>query len=229
MGKAATNSAEMADITIGEHAMTNHKPDTDQLVAMAADGDTDACDELFDRHRDRLRHMVTSRLDRRLAARVDPSDVVQEAMAEAAEKLPTYHRTHPLPFYPWLRKLAWDRLVELHRWHFRQKRSVGREEPFDMRPTDESVHQLAGGLIARQTSAGGKLVRRELVERAHLALDRLEAGDREILLLRQIEQLSTSEAASVLSLSVTATKSRHFRAMQRLLRNLGSLTGETEA
>ena len=32
----------------------------------------------------RLRQMVTVRLDRRLAARVDPSDIVQEALADAA-------------------------------------------------------------------------------------------------------------------------------------------------
>ena len=39
-------------------------------------------------HRDRLRRRVTVRLDLHLAARVDPSDVVQETLTEALRKLP---------------------------------------------------------------------------------------------------------------------------------------------
>src|SRR5205823_9047828 len=93
-------------------------------------GDESAGHELLARHRDRLRRMVALRLDRRLAARLDPSDVVQEALADAARKLPAYLRDRPLPFYPWLRRLAWERLVKLHQRHVGAgRRSVTREEP----------------------------------------------------------------------------------------------------
>ena len=61
--------------------------------------------------------MVAVRADPRLAARVDPSDVVQEALMDAAGKLGRYLATKPLPFYPWLRQLALERLVNLHRRH----------------------------------------------------------------------------------------------------------------
>ena len=59
-----------------------------------------------DRYRDRLRRLVAVRLDPRLAARADASDVVQEALADAARKLDGYLRDRPIPFYPWLRQLA---------------------------------------------------------------------------------------------------------------------------
>jgi DNA-directed RNA polymerase specialized sigma24 family protein len=62
-------------------------PDTDQLLADASRGDAAARDRLLERHRRRLRQLVAVRMDRRLAARVDPSDVVQEALAEAAAVL----------------------------------------------------------------------------------------------------------------------------------------------
>ena len=61
--------------------MTRHEPDTERLLEAAHSGDRSARGRLLERHRARLRRMVAVRLDRRLAARVDPSDVVQEALA----------------------------------------------------------------------------------------------------------------------------------------------------
>ncbi len=58
--------------------MTRPEPDTDVLLAEVSRGDASARSRLLDRHRDRLRQMIAVRLDQRLAARVDPSDVVQD-------------------------------------------------------------------------------------------------------------------------------------------------------
>src|SRR5438309_806980 len=91
------------------------EPDTEELLNRAASGDRLARDQLWGRHRERLRNMVALRLDRRLAARVDPSDVVQEAILEADQLLSAYLEERPLPFYPWLRRLAWKRLMKLYK------------------------------------------------------------------------------------------------------------------
>jgi RNA polymerase sigma-70 factor (ECF subfamily) len=97
--------------------------------------------------------MVAVHLDRRLAARVDPSDVVQEALLYAAQALDDYLRERPSPFYPWLRQLAWERLIELHRRHLHaQRRSVKREEPLALHLSDESAQQLVDRVLARQSS-----------------------------------------------------------------------------
>ncbi|HTK74137.1 MAG TPA: sigma-70 family RNA polymerase sigma factor, partial [Gemmataceae bacterium] len=58
--------------------------------------------------------------------------------------------------------------------------------------------------------------------RVRSALDRLSAVDREILILRHAEQLSSKEAAAVLGVSEAAVKSRHLRALERLREALGS-------
>ncbi len=106
------------------------EPDTDALVARAERGDLRAGHDLLARHRKRLRRTVALRMDRRMAVRIDQSDVVQDVLMSAALKLPEYLRSRPLPFYPWLRQLAFDRLVELGRVHVQaKKRSVCREEP----------------------------------------------------------------------------------------------------
>ena len=94
---------------------TRPEPDTDVLLDAAAGGDAAARGRLLERHRARLRRMLALRLDRRLAARVDPSDLVQETLAEADKRLDAYLRDRPLPFYPWLRQIAGNRLADARR------------------------------------------------------------------------------------------------------------------
>jgi RNA polymerase sigma-70 factor (ECF subfamily) len=199
--------------------MRSVDPDTDVLLEMARGGDAPAREQLLSRHRARLLRMVAVRLDRRLAARVDPSDVVQEALAEAARRMPEYLRDGPLPFYPWLRRLAWERLVKLHRRHRARKRSVLREEDWPL--PDESAAELAQRLLASGTSPSRRIVRQELRERVRAALAELAARDREVLVLRYLEQLSTAETAAVLDISEGAVKVRHLRALERLRGLLG--------
>ena len=166
------------------------QPDTEELLDRAGRGDAAARQLLLERHRDRLRRMVAVRLDRRLAARVDPSDIVQEALAEAAARLADYLRDRPLPFYPWLRQIAWDRLVEAHRRHLRAgRRSVAREVPGTCPLPDESVGRLADRLVASGTSPSRRLIRAELRDRLQAALDRLPPRDREVLVMRHLEQM----------------------------------------
>ena len=73
-------------------------PDTEELIELTAQGDAEAREQLLVRHRKRLLKMVAVRLDRGVAARLDPSDVVQEALAEAAQHLDEFLRTRPLPY-----------------------------------------------------------------------------------------------------------------------------------
>jgi RNA polymerase sigma-70 factor (ECF subfamily) len=118
--------------------------DTEELLARARarDGDAAARQQLLVRHWDRLCRMVAVRLDRRLAARVDPSDVAQEALLEASQKLSDYLRQRPLPFYPWLRRLAWEHLVKTHQRHLAaRKHSAGREGPCLPGLSDESAQR----------------------------------------------------------------------------------------
>jgi RNA polymerase sigma-70 factor, ECF subfamily len=202
--------------------MVPEEPEVEDLLRRAGEGDSAARDALLGRHRRRLRQMVGVRRDRRLAARCDPSDVVQEALTDAARELPDFLRQRPVPFYAWLRQLAWERLIELHRRHVRaQKRSVIREEPIGEALPDESVYALADRLLARGSSPSRQALRRELIGRVRIALEQLAAHDREVLVLRHLEQLAVKEIAAVLKISEGAVKVRHLRALERLRDLLG--------
>jgi RNA polymerase sigma-70 factor (ECF subfamily) len=167
--------------------------------------------------------MVAVRIDERLSARVDPSDVVQEALAAAYERIAQYLRDQPVPFYTWLRQIAWDRLLDLHRRHISAgNRSVRREELSGL--SDMSALQLASRLLKKDTGPLQRLLRQELLARVRTALDRLHDDDREILILRHLEELSGVECAAILGLSETAAKQRHLRAVRRLRRLLDDET-----
>ena len=195
--------------------MTSAQNDTRDLLERTARGDGAARQDLLGRHRDRLRRMVAVRLDPRLAPRVDPSDIVQEALTDAALRLDDYLREPPLPFYPWLRQFAWERLVKAHRRHLRsQRRSVTREEPMPL--PDESVRQLARRLLADDTSPSRRLIRDERRAELRAALAALDPRDREILVLRHLEQMETAEVAAVLGLNEGAVRTRQYRALLRL-------------
>jgi RNA polymerase sigma-70 factor (ECF subfamily) len=189
---------------------------TEDLIQRAGEGERAATEELLARNRERLRRMVALRMDARLATRVDASDVVQEALGEASRKLPEYVRSRPLPFYPWLRQIAWDRLVDMHRRHVRaQKRAAGREHRRYALP-DRSAMALADQLLASGTSPSAHIAREELRDRMRTALSELPRRAREVLILRHLEQLSTREIASVMGMTEGAVKTQHVRALQRL-------------
>ncbi len=210
--------------------MTPTMPDTEELLQHASQGDAQARGRLLARHRERLRKMVAWRLNRQLAARVDPSDVVQEVLAEADRKLGRYLRERPLPFLPWLRQLAWEHLATLHRRHVRaQRRSVRREEPGVIALPDESAAELAGRLVDSASSPTQHVVRQELRQRVREALSRLPERDREVLVLRHLEELSVADTAEVLGISPGAAKVRHLRALQRLRALLDEAQGESES
>ena len=187
------------------------------LIERASQGDEAACEQLMGVHRDRLRKMVALRMDRRLAARIDASDIVQDALAEASRHLADYLQCRPLPFYPWLRRLAWERLVAMNRRHVQAgKRSVVREERYGAAAGDASAIALVDRLAAQHSSPSAQMTHAEFRDRVQGALATLDPRDREILVLRYLEQLSTHEAAAVLGLTDSGVKSRLMRALIRL-------------
>jgi RNA polymerase sigma-70 factor (ECF subfamily) len=209
--------------------MTTDQPDTDELLRRVGDGDRHARGELLQRHRPRLRRLIALRMDPRLAARLDPSDVVQESLAEADRRLGRYLRERPLPFYPWLRQIALERLVGQHRRHVRAgKRSVLREEAEPLRLPNESADELAERLLAGGDSPSAGLLREELRGRVRVALEALPGPDREVLLLRYLEQMTAGEVAAVLGITEAAAKKRALRALRRLRGALGDETSGGE-
>jgi RNA polymerase sigma-70 factor (ECF subfamily) len=158
--------------------------------------------------------MLAVHMDARLRSRIDPSDIIQDALLEASRRLEGYLRDRPLPFYPWLRQIAWERLVHVHAEHLRAgKRTVAREVA---RTPDHSMMNLADQLAGSITSPSGRVVRGELRHRLRAALVALAPSERDVLVLRYLEQLSIQDIAAVLGISDAAASKRHIRGLEHL-------------
>jgi RNA polymerase sigma-70 factor (ECF subfamily) len=203
---------------------------TDELIARARAGDRSALNEIFEKYRDRLRRMVEMRLDWKLRARLDPSDIIQDAYLDVASRIDDYLRNPKLPLLLWLRLVVGEQLINLHRHHLgAQMRDPRREVSlYGQALPEASSAALAERLLGRETSPTEAAVRAERMLRVQDALNRLEPVDREIISLRHFEQLSRREAAQVLGISEATAAKRHVRALGRLKQALADLTPDLE-
>jgi RNA polymerase sigma-70 factor (ECF subfamily) len=203
--------------------MADLEPDsreTQALLERVAGGDEQACTSLLERHRPRLLDFVNAHLDPQLRARLDASDVVQEAQFEATLRLPDFLQRRPMPFRVWLRKTAYERLLMLRRRHVEAaRRAVGREVPLP----DRSSLLLAQHLVDPSGSPSARLKREELAQRMRQALERLPQSDREVLLMRHYEDMSYDEIGCILGIEAASARKRAGRALVRLHKILAEI------
>ena len=107
-----------------------------------------------------------------------------------------------MPFFLWLRLVAGQRLMRIHREHLgAAMRDAGREVSLykGALPQASSV-SLAAQLLGHYTPASQAVSRAEVQLQIQAALNGMEPIDREIIALRHFEELTNAEAAEVLGL-----------------------------
>ena len=207
--------------------MDHNSAETARLLEQALAGDRAALNEILARHRPRLRRMVELRLDCRLQARIDASDVVQEAYVDAITRLDEFLRAPNYPLFLWLRWIVGERLLKLHRHHLgTQMRDAGLEVSIyrGALPAASSA-ALAAQLLGKHTSPTQAAVRAERMMRLQDALNTLDAIDREVLSLRHFEEMTLAETALALGIEESAAAKRYVRALKRLKAILATMSG----
>lgn len=198
-----------------------------EMIRRAASGDQSALDRIMQDSRAALRLALNGRLDVRLRRRIDPSDVIQEALLEAAGRLEDYLRAPTVGFQVWLRFLVHQRLNGLWRHHVAvQSRSSSREVAMEGVNPGEFASRWMGRGSDVLDSPSGAAEQREMSHRVQQAMARLDTPSRQILVLRYFQQLGNSEAAAVLGISPTAACNRHVRALERLKQYLTDRAGD---
>jgi RNA polymerase sigma-70 factor (ECF subfamily) len=201
--------------------------DLSALLARLRQGEQQALADLFARYRAALWRMIDVRLDPRLGGRVSPSDVLQEAYIDALKSVEHFFAKPDMPFFLWLRWIAGQRLIEVHRQHLgAQIRDAGQEISLNYAgvPAASSAC-LAARLVGHLTSPSEALVKAERFAMLEDALARMDALDREVLTLRHFEEMSNTEAAAVLDIQPAAASKRYVRALRRLKDILTELPG----
>jgi RNA polymerase sigma-70 factor, ECF subfamily len=194
------------------------------LADRAAGGDAAAWGALLARHQERLACVAAFRLARRQRGRVEPADVVQEAFAAATARRDEFFAQSARPLFLWLRWVMGNTLLVLHRHHLGVRmRDVRREQAGS--GGDETCGNLIAELTAGVSGPATAARHAELRARVAEAMDRMSAGDREVLALRHFEQLSNAEAAQVLGIHERAAAKRYLRALERLREVLAGMPG----
>ena len=211
------NNAAVSSSVMNESLIYSHRDDC-TLSARLASGDRQALELLLDRNRDRLKRMLLVRLTPDLAARMDASDIIQEAFLQAAINADNYEHHPDRSFYLWIRKIAENKLLEAHRRHVgAAKRDLHRERHLHDSPGSISSASLAGLFLASSGSGPlSKVMRAEARQMIQRALSEMGDVDREVLVLRHFEQLSLSEVGDVLELSKSGAAKRYRAAVERL-------------
>lgn len=197
--------------------MHNHS-DAFRIKSQMTSGEQTTFAELFSVHRGRLKQMLSHRIDRRLLVRADLSDILQEVYIEALKRIEHYLKSPETSLYIWLRQIAMQRLIEVHRQHLLAEKRSLRSEVSIAQPNNSltSSHAWAIELVANQVSPSQIAMRDEMVTRVEHTLDAMDPTDREILALRHFEELKNNEIAELLGLSVAAASNRYVRALKRL-------------
>jgi RNA polymerase sigma-70 factor (ECF subfamily) len=202
-------------------------PDPQQnarLIDEARQGDADAGARLLDFHRATLRRIIDNRLDPGISRREDASDIVQNVMIEAHRRLGQYLVNPTMPFQLWLRHIAQDHIIDAHRRHRQaQRRSLDREQYLNPAAlSDQSSIDLAGQLFDKQPTPASEAIRQELRENLLKSIGDMNSDDREIILMRHVDQLSNHEVATALEVTEAAASMRYLRAIRRLKEQLSS-------
>lgn len=163
-----------------------------------------------------LRLLARNEIDSRFAGKFDASDAVQQTLMEAWKGWENFRGNEEPQRLVWLRQILAHQLAHLAR-HYAgtQKRDVAREVSIE-HTLHQSAQRLDALLPARDASPSSQAVARE--QRLQLAevLESLPDDYRQVILLRNIEELSHEQIAERMGRSVGAVRMLWVRALAAL-------------
>lgn len=205
MTEATTESAMTAAMTAGD-GQASIDAETARLVPLAQGGDRSAFAEIYMRHFDNVYAYMRVAIDDAQEA----EDTTQQVFTKVLESLSSYE-VREQPFRSWLFRIARNQAID----HLRKQGRVDVEEPgkLDMRrePTSDA------NLRALQWTSDSELL---------MLVERLPAGQRQVVVLRYVLEFNTAEMAEVLERSQEAVRQLHSRAMRFLEQRLSALGRE---
>jgi len=185
---------------------------TARLLERWHGGERAALDELLARNLPWVEQFVRQRLGPELRGREETVDVVQDAVVDILTYGPKFVVPGRDRFRALLGRLVENNLRDRHAYHHAQRRDAGREEPLPSRAVLR-LGETPSQIVARDEHAA--LMR--------LALELLPPQDREVLVLREFDELPFDAIAARVGLSESGTRKRYHRALLLLARKTRAL------
>jgi RNA polymerase sigma-70 factor (ECF subfamily) len=187
-------------------------PQRQAALDNARRGDSAALGALLESFRPYVRVLVRGLDAQRLQARLDESDLVQDALLEAHREFPHFRGPGPPELTAWLRQIVLRTVGHALRAHLgAERRDLRREQPLDGR----------GEPAAPVPTPGEQAIRAEQAARLAEALARLPEDMQQVLLGRHMDDLPYAELAGRLGRSEGAVRVLYTRALRRLREECG--------
>jgi RNA polymerase sigma-70 factor (ECF subfamily) len=201
------------------------RQDTENLLGRVREGDVSRLGPLLELYRGYLTLLVRIQIGKRLRAKLDVEDVIQETFLEVHGAIERFRGETTREFLAWLRQITAAVLANQVRRYYGTKRRDIRLERSLADDLDRSSDILGfdSALVAHDTTPSQNASRRELAVRLADALGTLPENYREVIILRQLEDLSFPEVATRMGRSVDSVKNLWVRALARLRRGLDDL------
>ena len=189
---------------------------TQELVALAKDGDETALNHLYRVYSERVRWMVRLRMSKELRSKLESMDLVQDTLIHAFSGLDEFTYKNEGDFVRWLSKIAENELRGSLKKLHADKRDIRKEVPLDnYRPA------TGGGFVGTlgpidATTPSVIMSRKEDLDKLEKAIDELKPEYREAIVLTKIDGLSYREIAARLGKSSDAVRKLVSRAMAEL-------------
>jgi RNA polymerase sigma-70 factor (ECF subfamily) len=189
--------------------------DAELLLILAKAGSGPALVRLLDRYRSPLVEQAQGHLGRRLRAKLDVEDLLQDVSLHAHRDIGRFRgRTEP-EFLCWLRNILANILMnQLRRYLGTARRDLRRERPLFDR--DDSTEGRAPDPVAPDTSPSQRAWKHELVCRLAEAIERLPVLYRKVIVMRHKEGRSFADVARMLDRTEDSVKNMWFRALHQL-------------
>jgi RNA polymerase sigma-70 factor, ECF subfamily len=171
--------------------------------------------ETLERYRDYLRLLARLQMPAHLQGKLDPSDVVQQTLLRAFERLEQLRGQNEAQVAAWLRQILASILANAVRDLGRQKRDAALERSLE-RSLEHSSARLEAWLAAEQSSPSEQAVRNEQVLRLARGLTSLPESIREVVVLRHCQGWSLEDIGRHLGKTRPAVASLLRRGLKQL-------------
>lgn len=151
----------------------------------------------LERFRNYLRVLARTRLPRRLQSKLDPSDVVQQCLLDAARDYSQYRGTTEAELQAWLRQILAHLLSHAYRDLHADKRDVDRERSLE-KALEASSARISSFLAADQSTPSAQAMRNEQDLQIARAVEGLPVDERDAVILYYFEGKNQEDIAKEL-------------------------------
>ena len=198
--------------------------DITSLLDEAREGDEVALGRILESYSAYMTLLARLQVGRQLQGKLDPGDVVQETFLEVHRQIRQFRGSSESEFLAWMRTILVGQIASMMRRYLGTRgRDVKLERELAVQ-LDQSSQLLDRGLVASRSTPSQHAVRREQAVLLAEALSTLPEDYREVIIFRQLEELSFADVARRMKRSEDSVQKLWVRALAMLRRSLGDIT-----